>query len=325
VKVIVTGAAGFIGGHVSDHLTKSGHEVFGIDNYSEYYSPEMKRAHVRDTDIADFKVGDITDRQFVFEEFNRIAPDHVIHLAAQGGVRASRVDPWPYLTSNQLGFLHVLEASEATSVKKFIYASSSSVYGSEAQAPFSEDSTLHAPRSLYAISKLANENIATNLAFQGTQRIGLRFFTVYGPWGRPDMAMFRLIASALLDQPFLLTANLDVKRDFTFVSDVARCIAAIISSSAIKDESKILNVAGGNPYSLGDLIGILEELGLSAKIQSAPVDSMDLRLTHGSVDTIRDLGLPVPGTSLRDGVKKTWEWFQSQAPADIQRWFEYSR
>jgi len=324
MRILVTGAAGFIGGHVADFLTKAGHQVFGIDNFSKYYSPEMKMAHARVIDVKNVKFGDITDREFIFHEVNRIAPDQVIHLAAQGGVRASREDPLPYLMSNQVGFLHVLQACEATDVKKFIYASSSSVYGPGATAPFSEDAVLQAPLSLYAISKLANENIARNFPSQGTQRIGLRFFTVYGPWGRPDMAMFRLMASVLLDQTFSLTAHLDVKRDFTFVADVAECISAIVDSTSITESSVVLNVAGGNPYTLAELIETLQELQLSPKIQKAKTDSMDLKLTHGSVERIRELGLPVPNTSLRDGVRQTWEWFQSQTESDIHNWLEYS-
>jgi UDP-glucuronate 4-epimerase len=324
MRILVTGAAGFIGGHVADSLSKSGHDVFGIDNLSSYYSPEMKKAHARVIDLEDLRFGDITDRDFVFHEINQIAPDHVIHLAAQGGVRASREDPLPYLMSNQVGFLNVLQACESVNVKKLIYASSSSVYGPEAKAPFTEDSVLHAPKSLYAISKLANENIARNLQFQTTQRIGLRFFTVYGPWGRPDMAMFRLIASAMLDQTFSLSAHLDTKRDFTFVSDVAQCIVAIIDSTAIMEKSTVLNVAGGNPYTLGELLEILQEMGLSTRIKNTSADSMDLQLTHGSVERIRELGLPVPSTSLREGVRKTMEWFQSQSQEDIRLWLDYS-
>lgn len=324
MRILVTGAAGFIGGHVADSLSKSGHDVFGIDNLSSYYSPEMKKAHARVIDLEDLRFGDITDRDFVFHEINQIAPDHVIHLAAQGGVRASREDPLPYLMSNQVGFLNVLQACESVNVKKLIYASSSSVYGPEAKAPFTEDSVLHAPKSLYAISKLANENIARNLQFQTTQRIGLRFFTVYGPWGRPDMAMFRLIASAMLDQTFSLSAHLDTKRDFTFVSDVAQCIVAIIDSKAIMEKSTVLNVAGGNPYTLGELLEILQEMGLSTRIKNTSADSMDLQLTHGSVERIRELGLPVPSTSLREGVRKTMEWFQSQSQEDVRLWLDYS-
>ncbi len=323
MKILVTGAAGFIGGHVSKLLTEFDHEVIGFDNFSEYYSPRMKKAHLSENAFLPIEEIDISNRELVFQRFSEISPDCVIHLAAQGGVRASTTDPMPYITANQIGFLNVLQASEKTGVRKFIYASSSSVYGEGLEAPFKENSILPAPKSLYALSKLSNENIARNLPYAGVERIGLRFFTVYGPWGRPDMAVFRLLASALLGREFILTANLNVKRDFTFVADVASTIHSIIQS-AHSFENEIFNVAGSNPYSLTQLLQLLDSHGISPNIVNAKADLMDVNLTHGSIEKLTHFGLSVPQTTLEVGIQRTWEWIQRIDNDDLRDWFEYS-
>lgn len=323
MKVLVTGAAGFIGGHVSKLLTDFGHEVIGFDNFSTYYSPRMKKAHLSSNTSFPIEEIDISNRELIFQRFQEISPDCVIHLAAQGGVRASTTNPMPYITANQIGFLNVLQASEKVGVDKFIYASSSSVYGEGLEAPFRENSILPAPKSLYALSKLSNENIAKNLPYTGVERIGLRFFTVYGPWGRPDMAMFRLLASALLSREFLLTANLDVKRDFTFVADVAATIHSIIQSPS-SFENEIFNVAGSNPYSLSQLFQLLDSYKISPIIVNTKADLMDVKLTHGSTEKLAKFGLSVPQTTLDVGIQKTWEWIQRINKDDLRDWFEYS-
>jgi UDP-glucuronate 4-epimerase len=323
MKILVTGAAGFIGGHVSKLLTEFDHEVIGFDNFSEYYSPRMKKAHLSENAFLPIEQIDVSNRELVFQRFKEISPDCVIHLAAQGGVRASTTDPMPYITANQIGFLNVLQACETAGVRKFIYASSSSVYGEGLEAPFKEFSILPAPKSLYALSKLSNENIAKNLPYAGVERIGLRFFTVYGPWGRPDMAVFRLLASALLGREFILTANLNVKRDFTFVADVASTIHSIIQS-AHSFENEIFNVAGSNPYSLTQLFQLLDSHGISPNIVNSKADLMDVNLTHGSIEKLTQFGLSVPQTTLEVGIQKTWEWIQRIDNDDLRDWFEYS-
>jgi len=323
MKILVTGAAGFIGGHVSKLLTECGHAVIGFDNFSTYYSPGMKKAHLSSNTTFPIEEIDISKHKVVFQRFTEISPDCVIHLAAQGGVRASTKNPMPYITANQIGFLNVLQASEKVGARKFIYASSSSVYGEGLEAPFKENSKLPAPKSLYALSKLSNENIAKNLPTSGAERIGLRFFTVYGPWGRPDMAVFRLLASALLGREFQLTANLDVKRDFTFVTDVASTIHSIIQS-AISIENEIFNVAGSNPYSLTQLFQLLDSYKISPNIVKAKADLMDVNLTHGSTEKLADFGLSVPQTTLEVGIQLTWEWIQKIDRDDLRDWFDYS-
>jgi UDP-glucuronate 4-epimerase len=323
MKIIVTGAAGFIGGHVSKLLTEFDHEVIGFDNFSTYYSPGMKKAHLSSNPAFPMEEIDISNRELVFQRFGEISPDCVIHLAAQGGVRASTTNPLPYITANQIGFLNVLQASEKVGVGKFIYASSSSVYGEGLEAPFRESAKLPAPKSLYALSKLSNENIAKNLPSSGAERIGLRFFTVYGPWGRPDMAVFRLLASALLGREFLLTANLDVQRDFTFVTDVASTIHSIIQSAS-SFQNEIFNVAGSNPYSLTQLFQLLDNHRISPKIVSSAADLMDVNLTHGSTEKLASFGLSVPRTTLETGIRLTWEWMQKIDQDDLRDWFDYT-
>ena len=323
MKILITGAAGFIGGHVSKLLTECGHEVIGFDNFSTYYSPGMKKAHLSSNITFPLEEVDISKHELVFRRFSEISPDCVIHLAAQGGVRASTTNPMPYITANQIGFLNVLQASEKVGVGKFIYASSSSVYGEGLEAPFRENSILPAPKSLYALSKLSNENIAKNLPSSGAERIGLRFFTVYGPWGRPDMAVFRLLASTLLGREFQMTANLDVKRDFTFVTDVASTIHSVIQSAS-SIENEIFNVAGSNPYSLTQLFQLLDNYKISPKIVKTKADLMDVNLTHGSTEKLANFGLSVPQTTLEAGIQLTWDWIQKIDKNDLRDWFEYS-
>jgi UDP-glucuronate 4-epimerase len=219
----------------------------------------------------------------------------------------------------------MIELSRDYKVGKFMFASSSSVYGDSVEAPFSEEAELTAPKSLYALSKMSNELIAKHLAVTDMSVIGLRFFTVYGPWGRPDMAMFRLLASAKLGLSFELTASPSVKRDFTFINDVSSVIAALIKSERSETRFDVLNVAGGKPYSLDELFGIISELGLRLQINQESYDELDVRLTHGSVTKLRNMHLPVPSTSLADGVYKTLNWIESLSNSDLLKWFEYSK
>jgi UDP-glucuronate 4-epimerase len=322
MKIIITGIAGFIGGNTANYLHNLGHEVIGIDNFSNYYSPKMKRMHVSAELNLEIIEGDVVDRKFVFQQFKSIQPDYVIHLAAQGGVRASRKDPFPYLSANQIGFLNVLQASETHHAIKFIYASSSSVYGEGLPRPFRENSILPAPKSLYALSKLSNENIASNLPYLGTQRIGLRFFTVYGPWGRPDMAVFRLLASKILGESFKLTANLNVIRDFTYVSDVTETINSIINSN-LDFKKEIFNVAGSHPNTIAELLELLDKLNAKPDIEILERDSMDVEVTHGSIEKLTKFGITTPSTPLKIGVEHTWNWIQKFSANDLREWFDY--
>ena len=325
MKVLVTGAAGFIGGNLVETLKSKGIEVVGIDNFSDYYSASMKRAHLEASGLVScIQELDICNDGALQELFRGFRPTHVVHLAAQGGVRASKTDPVPYLQTNQTGFLNVLNAAERVGVSKFLYASSSSVYGEGLQAPFKESETLSAPKSLYALSKLSNELIAKHLPLRDTQRIGFRFFTVYGPWGRPDMAVFRLLASACLKEKFKLTASTEVMRDFTYVNDVSIVIDGALNSDISLVTPEIYNLAGGSPFTLSQLFEIIMDLGIKVQVEEASIDPLDVKMTHGSVLKLQESHLPVPTTDLRDGITQTWNWINKIEISQLRAWFEYS-
>jgi UDP-glucuronate 4-epimerase len=325
MRILVTGAAGFIGGNLLSSLQEKGISSIGIDSFTNYYSPDMKEKRINQLNISEIiKRVDISKEDELRDAFNEFKPTHVVHLAAQGGVRASKIDPKPYLSSNQVGFLNTLSISEEMGVEKFIYASSSSVYGDGVKAPFKESDQISAPKSLYALSKLSNELIAKYLPISNTERIGLRLFTVYGPWGRPDMAIYRLLASSLLNQDFELTAAQDLKRDFTFVDDVSKIILEISSSNNKELSSNVFNVAGGKPYSMSELLTILENLGLNLKVNQKSQDELDLNLTHASTEKIRKFGFSVPETTLKSGIEQTWGWINSQSKNDISKWLASS-
>ena len=326
LRVLISGSAGFIGSNLMSNLLSLGYEVYGIDSYSGYYDKNMKISREKALHLSGkTKILDICNREALSEYLSEIRPHIVINLAAQGGVRASRSNPSPYLEGNQIGFLNMIELSRDNNVAKFFFASSSSVYGDSVDAPFSETAALSAPKSLYALSKMSNELIAKHLDVNDMSVVGLRFFTVYGPWGRPDMAMFRLLVSAKLGLGFELTASPSVKRDFTFVDDVSSVIAELIPTPTSQTKFDVFNVAGGKPYALEELFGIISESGLDLHVNQAKHDELDVRLTHGSVEKLRNFGLPVPSTSLEHGVAKTLEWIDSMSNSDLLKWFEYSK
>ena len=324
-RILVTGSAGFIGSNIVWRLKNLGIEVWGVDNYSPYYDPSMKFARDAALGIEGISTKvDISDREKLKDVFSQVKPTVVINLAAQGGVRASRIDPAPYLLSNQVGFLNLVELSKEFGVSKFIYASSSSVYGESTRAPFEESATLPAPKSLYALSKISNEIIAENFPTPNMKKIGLRFFTVYGPWGRPDMAMFRILASSVLGKEFVLTASPTVERDFTFIEDLSNVVESLVRQDSIQNEHELLNVAGGSPYSLSQLFLILDNLGLTLNIKQSLPDRLDVGLTHGSVSKLVSLSLPVPSTSLHLGVEQTARWISNLDMTTLNNWYEYN-
>ncbi len=323
-RVLITGVAGFIGSRVARSLLDDGFEVIGVDSFSDFYSEDYKRYRLNFFGIKNLvHQVDVACKEEIERQFEVFRPQIVVHLAAQGGVRASKVNPKPYITSNQMGFLNVLELSERYLLEKFIYASSSSVYGDNLHPPYREDDPLPAPKSVYAASKLSNELVARDFPTRGIQRIGLRLFTVYGPLGRPDMAMFRLLASSVLGRKFELTANLSVKRDFTYIDDVADVVGRICRSSS-SNLPKILNVAGSKPYSLQELLNIMEAHGINTEILACPEDPLDVKVTHGSTEVLSQHNLGVPQTKLIEGVRKTWEWMLGIDQGQIQEWYESS-
>jgi UDP-glucuronate 4-epimerase len=244
-----------------------------------------------------------------------------VHLAAQGGVRASRNDPLPYLSTNQIGFQNVVELCEEYSVEKFLYASSSSVYGQGLTPPFKESDDLPTPKSLYALSKLSNEIVAGNFPSNFTQRIGMRFFTVYGPWGRPDMIVFKILASSVLKKEFKLTANKELIRDFTYVQDVSNTIISLLNFVSSKGRHEIFNIAGSNPETLRTLFNITEELGYPVKIEQEGSDPMDVNITHASVGKLEEWDIVAPGTPLNVGISNTIDWINKLDPKEILSWY----
>jgi UDP-glucuronate 4-epimerase len=323
MRILVTGAAGFIGGNLLSTLKNANLEYKGVDSFSTYYSPDMKLAHIASLNLENDVIGmDINARTELQNLFRGFQPSHVVHLAAQGGVRASRNDPWPYLSTNQIGFQNIVELCEEYSVKKLLYASSSSVYGQGLNPPFKESDNLPMPRSLYALSKLSNEIVAGNFPTKSTQRIGMRFFSVYGPWGRPDMAVFRILASNLLKKDFKLTANKELIRDFTYVQDVSNTIVALLNSEISKAKHEILNIAGSKPETLATLFKITEELGYPAKIVQDTSDPMDVSITHASVSKLEKWNIAAPQTPLKIGIGNTIDWIKTLEPEVLSAWYE---
>jgi UDP-glucuronate 4-epimerase len=322
-RVLVTGAAGFIGAELVKDLLNQNFQVLGVDNFSPYYSPNMKSSHLDSLNITQSVISaDVTDYLEMEKLFISFRPEVVLHLAAQGGVRASRHNPEPYLNSNQSGFLNILRLCETYEVQKLLYASSSSVYGNQEVGPFKESMFLSAPQSLYALSTLSNEIIASGLPSHNTKRIGMRFFTVYGPWGRPDMAVFRLLASAKLGRVFKLTAETSVLRDFTFVGDLVQTISDLIKIETVNNH-EIFNIAGGRPFPLQDVISFLDRRELSIQIEKMGVDPLDVKLTYGSTEKLSEHNLSVPDTTLQIGLQATWDWLETIPERSLREWYEF--
>ena len=323
-KILVTGAAGFIGSAVMATLQADGYHVLGIDNFSSYYHPEMKIQRSRSLSILEnISKIDITDFNEISKLIQNFKPTIVIHLAAQGGVRASAQNPRPYLETNQIGFLNIMNAAIASGVEKFLYASSSSVYGEDNLTPFSEDTGKVSAKSLYALSKISNELVAMNVETSKLKIIGLRFFTVYGPWGRPDMAVFRTLASSQLKTRFELTTELDTSRDFTYIDDVVKVISNLVSRNDINASHTTYNVCSSAPGSMNDLIDIITELCPDFEVFKMPVNSYDVKKTHGSTEKLTKYSIPVPNTTLEYGIGNTFDWIRTISDGDIREWYDY--
>jgi UDP-glucuronate 4-epimerase len=324
-RVLVTGAAGFIGGSVLSRLRRTYPGVHGIDNFSNYYDPRLKHHHIQTLAIHDcISKVDVCDYDALESLYLQYRPNVVIHLAAQGGVRASQIDPKPYIQTNQMGFLNLLELNNKYNVALFIYASSSSVYGEGLPAPFKEEMLLPGPKSLYAASKVANEIMAKHFPLQESQyRIGLRFFTVYGPWGRPDMAVSRLLASGYKERPFVLTANKDLLRDFTYVEDVTDVIEDLLAQEFNHLENHtLMNVAGESPRSMGELITVCQSSGIPLNVIAGEINFLDVSKTHGSSEKLRRLGLRIPQTSLEMGIERTSQWLAEFSAAGLTEFLD---
>jgi UDP-glucuronate 4-epimerase len=318
-KYLITGVAGFIGFHLAKCLLANGFSVVGFDNLNDYYDVSLKEARLAllyEYDAFTFVKGDLADKEAVFEVFEKHRPVVAVNLAAQAGVRYSLENPSAYIASNINGFFHVLEACRQYPVRHLVYASSSSVYGCNEKVPFSVDDPVDRPVSLYAASKKANELLAYTYSYlYQIPTTGLRFFTVYGPWGRPDMAAFIFTEHILRDEPIQVFNNGDLYRDFTYIDDIVTGIEKIITTPPAPDERgaayKLYNIGNSQPVRLSRFIEILEDLlGKTATKEFLPMQLGDVYQTYADVDDLaRDFGFK-PETKLEDGLREFVEWYK---------------
>ena len=316
MKILVTGAAGFIGAALSERLLSRGHEVVGLDDFNDYYDPALKEARAaRLAPHPAFRMvrADLADAAALGAVFEGGGPkpfDVVVNLAAQAGVRYSLVNPQAYVRSNLVGFVNVLECCRHHGLPRLVYASSSSVYGGNEKMPFSEDDRVDAPVSLYAATKKSDELLAhTYVHLFGLQAIGLRFFTVYGPWGRPDMAMWLFADAMLAGRPLKIFNHGKMKRDFTYVDDIVGGVVSCVESDALGPE-EIFNIGNSRPEELLRLVEVLAgALGVEPKLEMLPMQPGDVPATYADVSRIRaKLGYE-PTTPIEVGVPAFAKWF----------------
>jgi len=321
-KILVTGAAGFIGFHLSKRLLLENETVIGIDNLNDYYDVNLKHsrlAQLKDNSNFQFLKIDLFDRTAISELFTDYEPDLVVHLAAQAGVRYSLTNPYTYADSNLSGFLNILEGCRQVKVQHLVFASSSSVYGANQKIPFSVDDHVDHPVSLYAATKKANELMAYSYShLYKISTTGLRFFTVYGPWGRPDMAYFSFTNAILKGEPIKVFNYGKMRRDFTYIDDIVEGIVRVIKRiprienlEGTKAPYKIYNIGNNQPVNLIDFIEILEtHLQVKAQKQLLPIQPGDVPETFADIDDlVRDTGFK-PSTPLEIGLKSFVDWYR---------------
>jgi UDP-glucuronate 4-epimerase len=313
LKILVTGAAGFIGYHLCNSLLNDGFEVLGIDNINDYYNKSLKLDRLEILNKYKnfiFNKTDISDRKAISNSFLNFKPIKVINLAAQAGVRYSIETPHPYVESNLVGFVNILELCRQTNVKGFIYASSSSVYGEKNKLPFSVDDNVDSPISFYAASKRANELIAYSYShLYGLHTTGLRYFTVYGPWGRPDMAYYKFTEKILKGNPINVFNNGHMKRDFSFISDIISGTRSAINKNY---KCEIFNLGANESKGLIDLIKLIEhELGREANINFKSMQPGDVLDTYANIRKSRERLNYNPKISIEDGIPKFINWYKN--------------
>lgn len=320
---LVTGAAGFIGYHLSKLLLARGETVVGYDNLNDYYDPRLKDARLeilRGYPAFAFVKGDLADAGAVEAVFEERAPEIVVNLAAQAGVRYSIDNPRAYIESNIVGFFNILEACRRHPVKHLLYASSSSVYGNQQKTPFSVSDDVSKPISLYAATKKSNELMAfTYSHLYEIPTTGLRFFTVYGPYGRPDMAYFKFTDMIMRGETIKIYNNGDMLRDFTYVDDIVRGIDSMLCRPPKgPDPAKVYNIGNNQPESLMRFIGVLEKaIGRTAKKEYLPMQPGDVYQTYADVDElIRDFGFK-PETTIEEGLGHFARWYMAFYENDL--------
>jgi UDP-glucuronate 4-epimerase len=329
-KVLVTGAAGFIGFHLAKRLLEDGHQVVGVDNLNPYYDVSLKEARLEDlkkeANFTFIKI-DLAERKQLQDLFGRTGFDVVVNLAAQAGVRYSIENPHAYVDSNLVGFMNVLECCRHNAIKHLVFASSSSVYGANTAMPFSVHHNVDHPVSLYAATKKANELMAhTYSHLYQLPCTGLRFFTVYGPWGRPDMALFLFTRAILEDKPIKVFNHGKMQRDFTYIDDIIEGVVRVMGrlpqanldwSGDAPDPGtssapyKIYNIGNNNPVELTKFIEVIEDvLGKKAKKELMDIQPGDVAATYADVDDLmKDVGFK-PATPIEVGVERFVEWFK---------------
>ncbi len=329
-KILVTGAAGFIGFHLSKRLIARGDEVVGIDNINDYYDVNLKKARLVQLEGKPgfrFIKMSLEDREGMAKLFERERFDRVVNLAAQAGVRYSLINPHAYIDANIVGFTNILEGCRHNWVKHLVFASSSSVYGANTKMPFSVHDNVDHPVSLYAATKKANELMAhTYSHLYKLPTTGLRFFTVYGPWGRPDMALFLFTKAIIEDRPIDVFNHGKMRRDFTYIDDIVEGIIRVTDNIAEPNPNwsgdepdpatsyapyRNYNIGNNSPVELMRFIEVLEDaLGKKAKKNLLPLQPGDVPATYANVDDlVRDVGFK-PATSIEDGIKRFVEWYK---------------
>ncbi len=330
MKILLTGAAGFIGSTATLRLLARGDDVVGLDNLNDYYSVQLKLDRLaRLTPCPNFRFVqlDVADRPGIEALFAKERFDRVIHLAAQAGVRYSLQNPHAYVDSNIVGFMNILEGCRHSQVQHLVYASSSSVYGGNTKMPFSEHDSVDHPVSMYAATKKANELMAhTYSHLFGLPTTGLRFFTVYGPWGRPDMALFLFTKAILEGKPIDVFNHGQMQRDFTFVDDIVEGVIRVLDRTAAPDAAyrpeepdpgtsnapfRVFNIGNHNPVPLLDFIACIEDaIGIKAQKNLLPLQDGDVPATYADVDALRDWVGFTPATDIRTGIGRFVAWYR---------------
>jgi UDP-glucuronate 4-epimerase len=319
MTVLLTGVAGFIGYHVAEALLARGERVIGVDDLNAYYDVRLKRARLTRLDDRrgfEFHLADVADREAIHNLVNKNSDvDTIVHLAAQAGVRHSLVDPYAYVQANVMGHLVVLEAARLLPrLRHVVYASSSSVYGANRDLPFRESDRVDTPLSIYAVTKRAGELMSHAYAhLRGLPQTGLRFFTVYGPWGRPDMAYYDFARAIVAGEPITLYEGGALRRDFTYIDDIVAGVVGCVDRPPEEIlPARVLNIGNHRSEQVSTLVGLLEQaLGRRAILREAPRPPADVAETFASIEAVAALTGFAPRTSLAEGIPRFVAWFRS--------------
>lgn len=328
--ILVTGSAGFIGFFISSELLGKGHDVVGVDNFNSYYLPQLKvqrdnilKQHSNYVSVT----GELSERSFVDKLYDDYRPNLVLHLAAQAGVRYSLKNPYSYQKSNLEAYVNLIEKAKQIGVERFVYASSSSVYGGNTKMPYSELDPVNTPISLYAATKRSNELMAhTYTHLWGLQTVGLRFFTVYGPWGRPDMAYWSFLENIRHKEPIKVFNYGKNMRDFTYIDDIIQGVSAALFSQKL-DPYEIINLGNNKPVELMEFINTLEELsGQKATLQMVEPQPGDVVATYADISKAAAKLDFQPGTQLKEGLSSFVRWFNehTQLVEEVREFRKFS-